>query len=185
MRYGNVSSVLPEHGLLEATIGFYEGIKNFGSAKRNPQFWLQYAIACLALGRLERSGRYFKTSYALASDGYDTSKIDNHFARYLIELALSEPNFSDAKRLIDQAAKIILQQMSDEVKYYPYRVALGLFRFYDRHRTAFGPADKQNFIKMFSQIEKRATSVRGTLRKNRYVSDCVGLSKKTLAQLTE
>jgi hypothetical protein len=183
MRYSSVSSIVPEHGRLEIVISFYEGIKNLRATSRNPQFWLQYAIACLALGRLERAGRYFKTSYALVFDGYDTSKIDNHYARYLVEVALNEPDFNDGKRLIDQAAGILLQQMADEVKFYPYRVALGVFRFYNRSRSSLGPADKQSFKKMFSQIHKRALAARGALRNNKYVSECLALASNALADL--
>lgn len=184
MRYRNVSNIIPEQGRLETTVSFYEGVKNLGSTRRNPQFWLQYAIACLAIGRLERSGRYFKQAYALAHDGYDTSKIDNHYARYLIECALLEPSFQDAKRLIDDAANIVLQQMGDEIKFYPYRVATGIFRFFERNRAALGPSDKQSFLKIFSQIEKRAAAARGSLAANRYVLECRALASKALAELS-
>lgn len=183
MRYGNVNAILPEQGRREATISFYEGVKNLPSAKRNPQFWLQYAIACLAIGRLERSGRYFKVAYSLVYDGYDTSKIDNHYARFLIESALSESDFNDAKGMIDKAAGILLQQMASEVKYYPYRVALGVFKFYEKFRTQCGPADKQSFKKIFSQIEKRSSAIRGPLAKNRYVIDCHEKAVRFLIEL--
>jgi hypothetical protein len=183
MRYKNVGAVLPERGRLDSTISFYEGVKNLGSTRKNPQFWLQYAIACLAIGRLDRAGRYFKHAYSLVYDGYDTSKIDNHYARYLVEVSLIEPSFKDAMGSIDKAAKIVLQQMADEVKYYPYRVALGLFKFYEKNRSELGPADKQSFIKIFSQIERRTASARGSLAKNRYVSECRIFSARSLAEL--
>lgn len=183
MRYGSVSSILPEASRLESTINFYEGVKNLSSTKRNPQFWLQYAIAAMAIGRLERAERYFKDAYALAWDGYDTFQIDNHYARFLIEKGIVNADISDAILQVNKATKIVLQQMASEVRYYPYRVATGIFRFYDKVKRQLSPADKASFKRTFLEIEKRTESAGGGLKKNRYVIECSLKAKEALAEL--
>lgn len=183
MRYGNVSIILADERRLEATVSFYEGIKNLGSTRRNPQFWLQYAIGCLTLNKLERSERYFKTAYSFAGSGYNTYQIDNHFARLLFEKALLEENVEDAKLLLDRGVVIVLQQMAEEVKYYPYRVALGVFRFYDKFKSELTPVHKKSFARTFAEIAKRAKSTPKHLRTNRYVNECQSSADKYLAEL--
>lgn len=186
MRYGNVSIILSDENRLESTIGFYEGVKNLTATRRNPQFWLQYAIACLALGKLERSERYFKSAYSLAntSDGYNTFQIDNHYARWLLESAFLDANFEDGKRKVDKAVSILLQQMIEEVKFYPYRVAIGIFKFYDKSRPHLLPAHKQSFLKVFSEIKRRADASPVNLRRNKYVVECVKKAEQALLELS-
>jgi tetratricopeptide (TPR) repeat protein len=180
MRYRNISLLLPQENRLASTVNFYEGIKNLSSSRRNPQFWLQYAIACLAFGKLDRAERYFKDAYSLAPDGYDTFQIDNHYARLLLEKALLVSSTSDALPLIDEARKIILQQMTKEVRFYPYRVALGLFRCYDRFVPSWTSEQTAYFKRIFQEIKRRCEAISGNLRDNNYVVECLEKSKKAL-----
>jgi hypothetical protein len=183
MRYRNLSAVLPETSRLESTINFYEGVKNLSATKRNPQFWLQYAIACLAFGRLERAELYFNAAYALVKPGYDTFQIDNHFARLQLEKALQTPGVDDGIVLVDKARIIILQQMGKEIRYYPYRVASGLFRFYERFKSSFTPLHRKYFVRAFEEIKKRSESTTGQLRNNRYVIECRAKATEALEEL--
>jgi hypothetical protein len=173
MRYRAVAQILPEKNRLEATINFYEGSKNLTSTKRNPQFWMQYGIACLAFYKLERAERYFKDAYSLASPGYDTYQIDNHYARLLLEKALIAPSINDTVLLVEEAKKIVLQQMSAEIRYYPYRVALGLFRCYERFQGTWTPEQTVYFMRIFAEVKRRCESIGGDLRNNRYVVECL------------
>jgi tetratricopeptide (TPR) repeat protein len=180
MRYRFVSAILPETNRLEATINFYEGVKNLSATKRNPQFWLQYAIACLAFGKLERAELYFDAAYSLTFDGYDTYQIDNHYSRLLLEKALIAPSAGDAVLLVDKAKKIILQQMSTEIRYYPYRVARSLFRCFERFNTSWTPEQKAYFMRIFQEIKRRCESIKGDLRNNRYVTECLEKANEAL-----
>ncbi len=186
MRYGHISVILSDEKRLESTINFYEGIKNLGSTKRNPQFWLQYAIACLALGQLDRSGRYFKSAYsfAAASGGYNTFQIDNHYARWLLESSLLEVDIEDGKRMVDKAVSIVLQQMAEEVKFYPYRVAIGVFKFYDKHKTQFSALNKKSFLKIFVEIRRRANASPAHLQNNKYLIECLRKAESAIAELS-
>jgi tetratricopeptide (TPR) repeat protein len=185
MRYGSVSLILPEDNRLEATTTFYEGIKNLPSTKANPQFWLQYAIACLAFDKLERAERYFEDAYSLAEkmDGYDTFQIDNHYARLLLEKALTKVAMDDVVLLVDDAKKIILRQMQGEFRYYPYRVALGLFRCFERFAGKWSPAHVAYFKRIFEEIKRRCEGASPELKKNNYVIDCLKQSEVLLGRI--
>jgi hypothetical protein len=45
-RFSSLQDILPEKERRKAVIRFYELIKGLQSTKKNPLFWLQYAIAC-------------------------------------------------------------------------------------------------------------------------------------------
>ncbi len=175
MRYSQISLVLPEAGRLDSAIAYYEGIKNLPSVRTDPQFWLQYAISCLALGRLDRAERYFKDAYEFAKHrtGYNTYQIDNHYARLLLEKAFIAPTVADAMALVDQARTIIVKQLATEVRHHPYRVALGLFRYYEQFAPRLDTVQKAYFVRLFEEIKRRAESTSGTLRRDRYVTECL------------
>jgi hypothetical protein len=181
MRYRSVAAVLPDTNRLESTINLYEGVKNLSATRRNPQFWLQYAIACLAFGKLDRAERYFKDAYSLVYNGYNTYQIDNHYARLLLEKALVTQTANDAILLIDEARKIVLQQMRTEVRYYPYRVAISLFRCYERFADSWNPEQKAYFKRTFQEIRRCCESITGVLRNNRYVIECLERANQALS----
>ena len=132
MRYSTLQSLLPEKHRRAATIRYYEGVKNLYGCQKNPQFWLQYAIACLTLGELNRAERYFETSYSLAkARGYDTYQIDNHYARFLLRRAIQLGNPDACMASFRSARNIIERQIKDDRLHYPYRVAKSYYDFYD------------------------------------------------------
>lgn len=180
MRYRNVEMLMPKENRLASTINFYEGIKNLAVARRNPQFWLQYAIACLAFGKLDRADRYFKDAYSYVPSGYDTYQIDNHYARLLLEKALNARSANDAILLVDEAKKTIFHQMTRELRYYPYRVALGLFRCYEHFTSSWTPDQTAYFKRIFEEVKRRCEAVSGDLRNNNYVVECLAKSKGVL-----
>lgn len=179
MRYRNISSILPNENRLPSVINFYENIKNLPSASKNPQFWLQYAIACLALGQLERAERYFDDAYDFVYEGYNTFKLDNSYARLLLEKSMLVGKMEDTIFLVDEAKDIILAQMRSEKRYYPYRVALGFFRVYDRFAGQWTPKQDTYFKFIFSEIRRNALLVSG-ISKSNYIQECIEKSSKFL-----
>jgi hypothetical protein len=125
--------VLPEEGRRASVIRYYESIKNLRGCQTHPLFWLQYAIACLAIEDLDRAGRYFQTAYSLAKDqGWDTFQIDNHFARYLLSIAVDRLEAKEAMASFREARQIINRQIQSHSRHYPYRVAKAYQSFLDR-----------------------------------------------------
>lgn len=179
MRYKNISSILPNDNRLPSVINFYENVKNLPSASRNPQFWLQYAIACLALGQLERAERYFDDAYEFVYEGYNTFKLDNSYARLLLEKSMLVEKMEDTIFLVDEAKDIILAQMRSEKRYYPYRVALGFFRIYERFVGQWTPKQDAYFKFIFSEIKRNALLV-SVVSKSHYIQECIEKSSKFL-----
>lgn len=175
MRYGNISLILPEKQRLAATIKYYENIKDLPGAARNPQFWLQYAIGCLANRQLDRAERYFADAYSFAKKDptYDTFQIDNHHARFLLQKALTEQPVNDAISLVIAAKEIVLRQIRTEVRHYPFRVALGFFDVYESLLPKLSPDSKKQIQGILSEIYGYASRVPVGLRNNRYVLECV------------
>lgn len=173
MRYRNVSSIFPEENKLASVINFYENIKNLPNAVKNPQFWLQYAIACLAFGKLERAERYFDDAYDLVYPSYNTFKLDNSYARLLLEKSMQCANMDDIILLVDKAKEIILSQMRVEKTYNPYRAALGFFKVYERFSTDWKPNHKIYFNFIFTEIHRNATQAVAQNRNHPYILECI------------
>ena len=139
MRFATVQTLLPENQRRPATMRYYEGIKNLYGCARNPQFWLQYAIACLTLGELERAETYFSTAYAFASSrGHSTYQIDNHYARFLLVRAVEHNDTDRCMTSFRRARQIIDNQIKDDRMHYPYRVARSYLPFYENFREQPG-----------------------------------------------
>lgn len=180
MRYSSIASILPNENKLQSTVSFYEGIKNLRSTSRNPQFWLQYAIACLTLGQLDRAERYFADAYDLVYAGYNTFMLDNAYSRLLLEKCMHLSNVGDIILIVDKAREIILRQMSVEKRFYPYRVALGFFKVFDRFAGSWTPKQNEYFRFIFSEIKRNAEMADGKLKDQKYVRECSELAAQKL-----
>lgn len=185
MRYSQVSAVLPETNRLDSAMMYYEGIKNLPTLKGDPQFWLQYAISCLAFGKLERAERYFEDAYGLAKkrSGYNTHKIDNHYARLLLEKAAVAPELSDSLTGIDEARQIVIRQLVTEVEHHPYRVALGFFKCYDLMSSRLTQDQHSYFGRIFEEIKRRAESASRQLQRHQSVKECLQKANDALSKL--
>lgn len=136
----------------------FSGIKTTDYAASNYHFWLQYAIAHLADKEYAMARRYFDTAYSYAqAEGADVYQINNHYARYLLENAIS---LDDEKACMEafQLAHEILSNREDlnKNKHYPIRVALlyrsFYVRFYRRIRGEEQVLFKQSCEEMLARI---------------------------------
>lgn len=135
MRFAVVQNLLPESGRRAAVIRYYEELRKIRWCRQSPLFWLQYAIACMVIGDLARAEPYFKTAYSLAENlpGYSVHQIDNHYARFLLVQATEDvTDVGQAMTNFRKARSIINQQMLEERKHYPYRVASQYQAFMDK-----------------------------------------------------
>ncbi len=81
---------------------YYEELKD--SYKRNPFFYLQYAMACLDMKYYDRAGEYLDIAYKEAElinisyssrnkeNRFDTYQIDTQNGRYILEKAINDKN---------------------------------------------------------------------------------------------
>jgi hypothetical protein len=179
LQFSQLEMVLPNRSAnerREASFRYYERVKNLTYCRTNPQFWLQYAIAALVFEDFERADRYFDSAYSFAKlqYGYDTRKIDNHYARLLLEKACrSSSNKEVALRLFRGARKIIFEQIQAERLHYPYRVATRIGEFYDTFVGALADAEREEVLNAARYIEKRIGGLPPQLQRQRYVAECL------------
>lgn len=139
VKYSNVQALLPNKGLRQGAIDYYERVKNLREHKDDPLFWFQYAIACTALIEIDKSlisraSKYFETSYALAKKrNWDLFQIDTHYARFLLVEAIESLTLPDAFESFQRAHNLITRQFkSAERLNYPLRVFLHYLPFVEK-----------------------------------------------------
>ncbi len=179
VQFSQLEMILPNRSInerREACFRFYERVKNLGYCARNPQFWLQYGIAALVFEDFERADRYFDSAYALAPrhGSYDTHKIDNHYARLLLEKACRAASKEIALQLFRKARKIIFEQIQTDRLYYPYRVATKLGDFYDTFAGILSSSEVGEILNAANYITKRIGGLPPSLQQQRYVRECLG-----------
>jgi hypothetical protein len=172
-RFSSVQSLFPEKGKRAAIVDYYDSIKNLDSCKRNPLFWLQYAIACLVVGETRQSGIFFETSYSIAHDkGWNTFQIDNHYARYLMVKATQELDYPEVMDSFRKARNIINRQIQDDRRHYPYRVASNYQSFIDRFGTKMKTGEVNELKKASENVLDKIISLPDNRKNHRYVRDC-------------
>lgn len=174
MRFGNLQLLLPEQNRRNAVIKYYESVKNLPIAQDNPQFWLQFAIATLVHGDLERSGRYFASAYsfARAKGNYDTLMIDNHYSRYLLKMAVAAPDARSAMANFADSAQIVGRQMQRERLHYPYRVAAGYLEVFDKWHAHLSKEESAQIVSAASFVLDRLARLPEQRQLQRYVAQC-------------
>jgi len=173
VRYREVQAIMPAHGKRAFLIDYYEEIKNIPWLRQAAHFWLQYAIARMAFGEYELAGQYFETSYSLAGkhDNYDTTYMDNHYSRFLLETAVKRVA-PDPFACFEKAKVILLNQSSNENLYYPYRVATGIRDFYDEYETELTDYQKSEITKTASTLVSRIDKLPERIQKHKHVRNC-------------
>lgn len=174
-RFSTLQKVLPQHRQMEECIRFYERAKAFPASGGDPLFWLQYAIAMLFHGELDRSGKYFNTAYALAKKrGMNTFQIDNHYARYRLELAIATSNTERAyEQYVHARAHIVLEMRGVANRHYPYRVAARIGEFWERHRSNLSDSQRNDVVGTAREVLERVGRLEERLRAHPDVRRCV------------
>ncbi len=101
--------------------------------RKNPLFWLQYAIACTVFEEFDPADKYFDTAYALAeTKEFNAFQIDNHYARFLLMRAIRSKDPANCMKSFRDARKLIFEQIQTERLHYPFSVATNIAEFYDQ-----------------------------------------------------
>ena len=146
-RFANLERVLPAQGKGVALQNFYERLKSVPSIRRDPLFWLQYAMARLSLGELEVARRYFEQSYSIANrSNFDTYQIDNHYCRLLLREAEETGNAHTAYTKLDDTIEILKRQVQRESRHYPYRSAWNVVGVVNRHQVDWTKAQRRSVL---------------------------------------
>jgi hypothetical protein len=174
MRFRNLQSLFPEHERGKATLQYYESIKGMESTKRNPLFWLQYAIAALVIEDFSRAGKYFDAAYSFAEnrDYYDSFQIDNHYARFLLRQAIKSDDARGCMVAFAEARRLVYSQMDRERLHYPYRVAALFADFYDTFASRLESSQVSEIKRAAQYVADRISKLPEDRQKQRYVEEC-------------
>ena len=188
MRFTNVQRVLPGRGKMNAVLTYFKSLKKLVGCKTNPNFWLQYSVADLALKEFAEARIHLKTAYAHAKDkDWDTFMLDNHAARLELEEGAHSPDGDrvSAMQKFARARKTIIGQVqSAEHMHYPFRTAALVLPFQQAHRSILEDDDLAQFKKFASFMLKRVEQLRGGMASNRHVNECRA-AMTTILELSE
>lgn len=110
---------------------FYDRLKVMSYYNGKYYFWLQYAISSLELKDYESSKKHFEAAYANLPDSFKPFEINNHFARYKMELLLLE-NYtynSSTIGVIEYIDELLKASGSDsDEEFYCYKMAFSYYR---------------------------------------------------------
>ncbi|TFF50585.1 hypothetical protein C5609_17785 [Pseudomonas putida] len=174
MSFSSLQKMLPRAGLRNSTIFFYESIQNLKFTRKNPHYWLQYAIARLSFeDDLDEISPYFQSAYKFAqSINYDTYQIDNHYARFLLVKASREKDVASSIELYREAKGILLKQMLHEKKHYPYRVAASIADFISVHLAELSEGHKADIVRFCDDVVTRIKTLPADVKSHKHVKSC-------------
>lgn len=137
---------------------YYEALKVLPLCKRNPHFWLQYAIVKLSEHDYSMANQFFEAAYSFAGaiDHFDTYQIDNHYARFVLENERINGSQATCMEAFRHAHSILMDSRHKlEVRYYPYRVARNYYPFYERYFKGMTNVEKKEFLVDCQEILNR------------------------------
>ncbi len=147
-RFNFIEQILPNTTKREMLVRYFENIKNILPYHiDNPQYWLQYAMAHIAMNNYEKAERYLQTAYDKAKfkEFYDEYKIDNQKARLNLKKAsIHSTTISDAMRLFIEA-DTLLNKLDNNI--YKFKVIMDYKDFIDSRQKSFSHKNKTIILK--------------------------------------
>ena len=141
-RFNFIENILPISTKTGMLVKYFEEIKNkLPFHINNPQYWLQYAMAHIAMRDYNKANRYLQNAYDKAKfiDYYDVHKIDNQKARLNLKIAsLSTTNILEAMKLFVHADNLLNKHNNDV---YKFKVVLDYVDFYNKKKKSFSKAN--------------------------------------------
>ncbi len=172
MRFGFIERILADDNQKEAKlVSYFENIRSTGVGVSNPQFWLQYAIACMSFKKYEDAGFHFTTAFGLTKNrgGYDPYQIENTYARFLLESRSRTDKWDDYYDAFMSAHEILSKQMSSVREgYYPYRVARLYLEFVDARIGSMDKAQKRQVFDSCGRLLVLADKAPPVVRRSKY-----------------
>lgn len=136
-----IQGLMPENGKLSLLVKYYEHLRTIEVERKNPHFWLQFAMVRLAYfgeqNNLILAGQYLQKAFSLASEiqskkPYRITDIQTQYARFLLLRAIEEKvqDFDGAYNDFLEAKKILTHVINNEPnKREAYRPAKSLEGF--------------------------------------------------------
>ncbi|ELI1841417.1 SIR2 family protein [Vibrio fluvialis] len=158
MKFGTISSIMPDSDKPACYLEFYEKLKkNVPSVNGNPHFWLQYAMAVMTTDQLSDVEILLNTAYAKAENNpdYDNTYIDNQFARLNLKKAIASEDPKQMAEYFRKAHHILRKEESDV---YKFRQAGLYIPFYQEKYSSLSIKEKVYFEHSIKEITKQLES---------------------------
>lgn len=186
MRFGVIEGILSDTDKEKKLVAYYEAIRAAGVGLGNPQFWLQYAIACMSFRDYDVADEHFRTAFGLADKrgGYDPYQIENQYARFLIESRTQSNKWGDAYEKLREANEIIARQMSSFTEgYYPYRVARNYLAFVEANDKHLNRTEKDRISEWCAHLLILAANAPDSIKTTAYWRQANERLKQTIDYL--
>lgn len=151
MNYSNLQHILNKNDKNYKTnlLHYYDSIHTLTFCTENPHFWLQYAILKLSEYDYVTAEVYFNNAYSFAKkfSDFDTYQIDNHYARFILENEVACGTQSSCMKAFNEAHTVLMNPKHKvDSYYYPYRVALNYYPFYEKFYPSMSKSEQQSFL---------------------------------------
>lgn len=153
-------------------IGIYELGKELSYHKKNPFFWLQYAIARMEIKDYKSAEIYLQNAAVYSVEKYNEElwQIEIHRARLLLEQTIQENDQMQAYMNFEQAHNLLYNNKTPDT-HYPLRQVSLYKKFYINFYDGFSRDEKRMFlwycIEMQKKVQKYLLSFRSSERRGR------------------
>lgn len=188
--FSNLRMLLNEHDseFPDNIIRYYENIKNLEFNRKNPFFWLQYAIARLDLKQYQEAKIYFENAYAYAKEKNikDNFQLDTHYARYLLENEIYNGIDENAAfQNFYKAHNLIYDNKNKKYHlHYPLKYGRYYLDIYIKFYKSFTDSAQNKFVQSCHQILEKISFYKDIMsNSNRSIHPDVHKSEKCIQEV--
>ncbi len=148
----------------------------------NPQFWLQYAICHISIGKFKEAQDYLDQAYGKANqkDSYDVDYIDNQQARLYIYQGIETEDKEDAFSFFKKAVGLLGERRKEDE--YKYSIIESFWEFLEKHFLHFGKNKQEVIQKVLADCYEKFCSFcgQGSWYKQKIIRGCEKVFEKYL-----
>ncbi|WQS91594.1 SIR2 family protein [Helicobacter pylori] len=151
----------------------------------NPQFWLQYAICHISIGKFKEAQDYLDQAYGKANqkDSYDVDYIDNQQARLYIYQGIETEDKEDAFSFFKKAVELLGERRKEDE--YKYSIIESFWEFLEKHFLLFEKSKQEVIQKVLADHHEKFCSFcgQGSWYKQKIIRGCEKVFEKYLPNL--
>lgn len=178
-----------DENINEQVLEYYDELKD--SYKRNPFFYLQYAMACLDMNYYERAGEYIDIAYKEAElinekykykqgKRFDTFQIDTQNGRYILQKAITEKNEKAPYKTFSKVHDLFIATLNKEKtqEQLVYRQVDKYVDYFKVYKNSFSYEERKKYIECVNEMIGRIDNYK-TKNKDKEI-DKIGRSLNSL-----
>ncbi|KAA6515779.1 hypothetical protein EPC67_00385 [Helicobacter pylori] len=163
---------------------YYDDAKReISSLAEDPQFWLQYAMCHMPIGKFKEAQDYLNQAYGKAKQKnrlYNVDYIDNQQARLYIYQGTNAEDKEDAFRFFKQAVGLLGERRKEDE--YKYSIIESFWEFLEKHFLHFGKNKQEVIQKVLADHHEKFCSFcrQGSWYKQKIIRGCEKVFEKYL-----